>query len=321
MRAIICKEFGAIEDVVFGELTDPKVAEDEVLIKVAFCGVNFPDTLIVQGKYQFSPSRPFAPGGEVSGEVIEVGINVKNIKKGDRVLAAMGWGGFSALAVAKSSNVFKIPAGVPLDKAAALLETYATAYYALRNRGCLEKGETLVVLGAAGGTGSAAVQIGVQLGARVIACVSSEEKVSFCKENGAHEVVNYVTSDLKNELKTLGGADVVFDPVGGNNSEMAFRALKPNGRHLVVGFASGDMPALPWNLPLLKSASIIGVFWGYFWRNEPLANAKNVEILLYWLEEGKIDPKITKEYALEDGGEALLDIAERRVVGKIVLKV
>lgn len=321
MKAIICNAFGAIEDLSFGDMALPKIEDDEVLIKVKYCGVNFPDTLIVQGKYQFSPSFPFAPGGEVTGELIAVGRNVTSLKSGDQVLAAMGWGGFAEYAVAKAHNTFLVPEGVDMKAAAALLETYATAFYALKDRAMLKSGETLVVLGGAGGTGTAAIQIGIQFGARVIAAVASEEKQQFCLDNGAHQVINYLQEDLKAELKTLGGADVIFDPVGGDHAENAFRSLNPNGRYLVVGFASGKIPQLPWNLPLLKSASIIGVFWGHFWRNYPVENARNVKILLKWLKAEKIEPKVTKTLPLASGVEALQDLVQRKVKGKIVLSV
>ncbi|MEP4532012.1 MAG: NADPH:quinone oxidoreductase family protein [Cyclobacteriaceae bacterium] len=321
MKAIVCKSFGSILNLQFSDMDKPIPAKDEVLIKVDYCGVNFPDTLIVEGKYQFQPEFPFAPGGEVTGEVVGMGVDVSDLKQGDMVLAAMGWGGFAEYAVAKASNAFAIPHGVDHKEAAALLETYATAIYGLHNRANLQKAETLCVLGAAGGTGTAAVQLGKLLGARVIACVSSEEKARFAKANGADEVIDYTKDDLKSSLKDLGGCDVVFDPVGGENAEKAFRGLKPNGRHLVVGFASGNIPKLPWNLPLLKSASIVGVFWGHFWRNNAAENRKNVAQLLQWLAEGKIKPNITQEYKLEAGAQALLCIAERRVKGKIVLEV
>ncbi len=321
MKAIICDSFGEIENLRFDELPNPVCGDDEVLIRVAYCGVNFPDTLIVQGKYQFSPSFPFVPGGEVSGEVEATGINVTKFKKGHKVLAAMGWGGFGELAVAKASNTFLIPAEGSQSASAALLETYATAIYALKDRGQLRSGETLVVLGAAGGTGTAAVQLGKQFGARVVACVSNEEKARFCLENGADTVVNYSQVDLKTSLKNLGQIDVIFDPVGGDMSEAAFRSLSPNGRHLVVGFASGKIPALSWNLPLLKSASVVGVFWGHFWRNFSKENAQNVKLLLKWLAEEKINPRVTKTYSLSEGKEALLDISNRKVIGKIVLEV
>ncbi|MEO9476103.1 MAG: NADPH:quinone oxidoreductase family protein [Cyclobacteriaceae bacterium] len=321
MKAIVCNSFGSIRNLQFSDMDKPIPAKDEVLIKVDYCGVNFPDTLIVQGKYQFQPEFPFAPGGEVTGTVVTAGSDVSHFKEGDVVLAAMGWGGFAEYAVAKASNTFVIPHGVEHKAAAALLETYATAIYALIDRGGLQEAETLAVLGAAGGTGTAAVQLGKQLGARVIACVSTEEKAKFAKANGADEVIDYTSDDLKRSLKDLGGCDVVFDPVGGENAEKAFRGLKPNGRHLVVGFASGNIPRLPWNLPLLKSASIVGVFWGHFWRNRAEENEKNVRQLLQWLAEGKIKPHITQEFRLEEAVQGLVDIAERRVKGKIILKV
>ncbi|MFY0601818.1 MAG: NADPH:quinone oxidoreductase family protein [Cyclobacteriaceae bacterium] len=321
MKAIICNSFGNIDNLKFGEIPTPSICDDEVLIKVSYCGVNFPDTLIVQGKYQFQPDFPFAPGGEVSGTVAALGSKVKNLRIGDEVLAAMGWGGFAEYAVAKHTNTFKIPEGVEQKEASALLETYATAMYALKDRALLQEGETLAVLGGAGGTGTAAIQIANQLEVRTIAVVSTDEKATFCIENGASHAINYHSVDLKAELKSLGGADVIFDPVGGTNSELAFRSLKANGRHLVVGFASGKIPSLPWNLPLLKSASIVGVFWGHFWRNHPNENASNVHLLLDWLKQGKIKPSITKTLFLENGVEALQDIANRKVKGKIVLKV
>lgn len=321
MKAIVCRSFDSIEKLEAGEMPVPQIAPDEVLIKVDYCGVNFPDTLIVQGKYQFKPEFPFVPGGEVSGEIIDCGVDVHVFEKGDKVIAAMGWGGFAEFAVAKSTNTYKVPANVNQMESAALLETYATALHALKDRGNLKAGETLVVLGAAGGTGTAAIQIGLTLGARVIAAVSSEEKVEFCLENGAELAINYNKQDLKSELKALRGADVIFDPVGGRNAELAFRSLKPNGRHLVIGFASGGIPSLPWNLPLLKSAAIVGVFWGHFWRNFPKENATNVELLLKWLSEGEIKPTITKTIPLRNGVSALLDIVNRKVKGKIVLEV
>lgn len=321
MKGLVCNSFGSINDLTFNEIGMPTISSDEVLIEVHFCGVNFPDTLIVQGKYQFSPAFPFCPGGEVSGTIVAVGSQVTNFTKGDKVLAAMGWGGFAEFAVSKASNTYKIPFDVPLEEAAALLETYSTALYALKDRGNLKAGETLLVLGGAGGTGTAAIQIAKQFGASVIAAVSNNEKTEFCKVNGADTVINYKNQDLKNEIKSLGGADVVFDPVGGDHAEKAFRSLNPNGRHLVVGFASGHIPNLSWNLPLLKSASIVGVFWGHFWRNYPVENASNVDMLFNWLINDKIKPIITKTISLKNGVEALQDIAERRAKGKIILAV
>lgn len=319
MQAILCKSFGLPENLVFEDVPIPKIRENEILIKVGYCGVNFPDTLIIQGKYQFRPEFPFSPGGEVSGEIVQVGAQVQRFKKGDKVLAAMGWGGFSEYAVAKASNTFLVPEEVSLDRAAVLLETYATVIHALKDRADLKPGETLVVLGAGGGTGTAAVQLGHLFGANVVAVASSEEKRAFAKSNGAHHTLDTIP-DLKEVLKHMGGVDVVFDPVGGDLTERAFRAINPGGRHLVVGFASGDIPALPFNLPLLKSASIVGVFWGHFWRMKPKENRRNVSMLLKWLSNKKINPNVTKAYDLKDGDKALQDMMERRVKGKVVLK-
>ena len=319
MKALYCSSYGKIEDLIYGEISDPEVASDEVLIRVQYSGVNFPDTLIVAGKYQFRPGLPFAPGGEVAGIVEKVGSEVKEFNEGDRVIAAMGWGGFSEYAIAKSSNTYAFPEDGDIRKGAVLLETYGTALYGLKNRGALGKDETLLVLGASGGTGQAAIQVGKALGAKIIAIASNEDKRELAKRNGADIVLGYGTT-LKNQLKEMGGVDVIFDPVGGETSEQVFRALHPGGRHLVVGFASGKIPQVSWNLPLLKSAAIIGVFWGYFWRNQPLENRENIHQLIKWLMKGVIDPYISKEFDLKDGKLALKEIVNREVKGKIVLK-
>ena len=320
MKALVCHEYGHINNLRFEETETPSISADEVLIKVSFCGVNFPDTLIVEGKYQFRPELPFVPGGEVSGVVEQVGNDVSDLKPGDLVIAAMGWGGFGEFAVAKGQNAFKIGSTQDLKYGSVLLETYGTAIHALKDRAHLRQGETLAVLGAAGGTGTAAVQLGKVMGATVIAIAGDKEKLAFAKQAGADHLIDYMSGDLKEELKKLGGADVIFDPVGGEASEAAFRALKPGGRHLVVGFASGEIPQLPWNLPLLKSASIVGVFWGHFWRNQPDKNRQNVQELLQWLDQKAITPMITKEFDLDQGVEALKMIKERKVKGKVVLK-
>ncbi|MEQ9217192.1 MAG: NADPH:quinone oxidoreductase family protein [Cyclobacteriaceae bacterium] len=320
MKALVCHEFGPINHLRFGEMKTPAITSEEVLIKVSYCGVNFPDTLIVEGKYQFKPGLPFVPGGEVSGVVEQVGDQVKGIAPGDKVIAAMGWGGFAEFAVAKAHNTFHFHSEADIKKGSVILETYGTAIHALIDRARLSKGEVLVVLGAAGGTGTAAVQLGKVLGATVVAVAGSEDKLAFAKDAGADHLINYQKTDLKESLKDLGGVDIVFDPVGGSASEAAFRALKPGGRHLVVGFASGKIPNLPWNLPLLKSASIVGVFWGHFWRNQPDANRKNIEQLLKWLNQNEIDPRITKTFKLSEGVEALNMLKERKALGKIVLR-
>ncbi len=319
MKALYCSSYGKIEDLTYGEISNPEVAPDEVMIQVRYSGVNFPDTLIVEGKYQFKPDLPFAPGGEVAGTIERVGAEVKELKKGDTVIAAMGWGGFSEYAVAKASNTYVFPESGNLKKGAVLLETYGTALYGLKNRGALDKGETLLVLGASGGTGQAAIQIGKVLGAKIIAIASSEGKRALAKENGADIVLGY-DKTLKAQLKELGGVDVIFDPVGGEVSEQVFRSLRPGGRHLVVGFASGKIPQISWNLPLLKSAAIIGVFWGHFWRNQPMQNRENIYQLIAWLSKGAINPYISKEFDLKDGKLALKQIMNREAKGKIILQ-
>ncbi|XOV94037.1 MAG: NADPH:quinone oxidoreductase family protein [Bacteroidota bacterium] len=321
MKALICRHYGSITSLVFEDTSIPRIGDDEVLIEVSYAGVNFPDVLIVEGKYQFKPELPFVPGGEVSGKVIATGHDVKSLKVGDIVATAMGWGGFAQFVAAKASNTFKLPSEDYLREGAVVLETYGTAIHALVDRAQLQEGETLAVLGASGGTGIAAIQIGKVLGAKVIAIASTKEKLMFARDSGADHQINYVQDDLKEELKSLGGVDVIFDPVGGSASEPAFRSLNPFGRHLVVGFASGEIPKMPWHLPLLKSASIVGVFWGQFWRNYPERNRKNIEQVFDWIDEGKLKPKITREFTLSDGIKALKELKERKVTGKIVLKV
>ena len=320
MKALVCQEYGHINNLRSEEIEIPSISADEVLIKVSYCGVNFPDTLIVEGKYQFKPVLPFVPGGEVSGVVEQVGESVRDIRSGDMVIAAMGWGGFAEYAIAKAQNTFRVSAYEDLKKGSVLLETYGTAIHALKDRALLQQGETLAVLGAAGGTGTAAVQLGKAMGISVIAVAGGKEKLEFARQAGADHLIDYTSGDLKEELKKLGGADVIFDPVGGEASEAAFRALRPGGRHLVVGFASGRIPQLPWNLPLLKSASIVGVFWGHYWRNQPEKNRQNIQELLQWLDQKEITPTITKELDLNQGVEALKMIKERKVKGKVVLK-
>lgn len=321
MKAIVCNTPGKIDDLAYAELSMPEIGEDEVLIKVQYAGVNYPDILISEGRYQFKPERPFSPGGEAAGVVIEIGKNVGYFAKGDRVLCAMGWGGFAEYVVAKAINTFHVPEKVKMSDAAVLLETYATALYALKDRAHLVNGERLVVLGASGGTGTAAVQLGKLFEAEVVAITSSDEKGEHALNQGADVSLNLNKLEVKSKVKALGGADVIFDPVGGAVSEQLFRAINPLGRHLVVGFASGEIPTLPWNLPLLKSASITGVFWGWFWRNQPIENRRNVTMLLKWLEQKKITPSLFQEYSLSNAVLALKDLKERRVQGKIVLRV
>ncbi|WP_421895926.1 NADPH:quinone oxidoreductase family protein [Marinoscillum sp.] len=319
-KSILVNQFSTSFDLTFEEIDFPRFGQDEVMIKTAFCGVNYPDVLIAQGKYQFQPDLPFSPGQEVSGEVVAVGTWVDHVQVGDRVMASMGWGGFTELAVAKGSNTYPIPPDLSMKDASVILESYATALYALKDRAMMKPGETLLVLGASGGTGTAAVQLGRVFGSKVIAVASTEEKRAFCLKNGAHQVMA-PGEELKEQIKQLGGVDVIFDPVGGAQAEMVFRTLKPGGRHLVVGFASGEVPAIPFNLPLLKSAAIVGVFWGAFWRNAPADNRRNVLMLLRWFSEGKLTVNVTKTYQLAEAKTALEDLLNRRVSGKIVLEV
>lgn len=319
MKAILCQSF-THGQLTYADVTVPEPAADEVLIKVHYCGVNFPDTLIIKGKYQFKPALPFSPGQEVSGIVEQIGDSIKHVKVGDRVLASMTWGGMAEYAVAKPQNIYKLPVELGMQSAACMLETYATAFHALKDRAGLKAGEHLVVLGAAGGTGTAAVQLGRLFGAKVTAVASTEEKRKFAMSKGASEALSPEVDDIKSRLKAAGGTNVIFDPVGGELAETTFRTLNPGGRHLVVGFASGQIPSIPFNLPLLKSAAIVGVFWGGFWRNFPKENRRNVALLLKWFSEKKLDVGITKTYSLSEAARAINDLTSREVIGKIVLK-
>lgn len=323
MRAVLVEKLGKIEDLIIGDHVLREMSEDEVLIKVAYAGVNFPDILIAQGRYQFQPDLPFSPGGEVAGVVLKVGNNVNHLSVGDRVVAGTGWGGFAEEAIALGSNTFKLPNEVTNESAAATLMTFGTVIHALKDRAQLGKGESLAVLGAAGGVGSAAIQVGKVMGATVIACAFGEEKLKYCAELGADFTLDYAKEKINEKLKELTGGkgvDVIFDPVGADLSEPSFRAIARGGRHLVVGFAAGQVPAIPWNLPLLKSASIVGVFWGGFFRNEPEANARNILLLLDWLKEGKVQPTIDAVMSLNDVKDALQKLVNRDVKGKLLLR-
>ncbi|MFC3879946.1 NADPH:quinone oxidoreductase family protein [Algoriphagus namhaensis] len=322
MKAIICEEFGPPENLKFGELPDPKPGKDQVLIAVEACGVNFPDFLIVQNKYQFKPELPFSPGGEVAGRVIRVGENVTEFVEGQQVLALCGWGGFAEQVVVDVDRVFSLPPGLSAEVAATTLYTYGTSFHALKDRAKLEEGETLLVLGAAGGVGLAAVELGRLMGAKVIAAASSEEKLALCKEKGAHEVINYSKEDLKTRIKELTGgkgANVIYDPVGGIYTESALRGIAWKGRYLIVGFANGEIPKIPMNLPLLKGCSIQGVFWGQFSKLEPKQSFENIGQLVKWILQGKIKQHISRRYSLEDSSEALKDLEQRRMLGKGVV--
>jgi NADPH2:quinone reductase len=324
MKALLCKQHGEPETLVVEELPPPAIQDDEVLVRVHAAGVNFPDTLIIRNLYQFKPPLPFVPGGELAGVVESVGADVKDVKPGDRVAAVIGWGAFAEYVVVPAAKLIRLPPNLDFETAASMGMTYGTSYHALVDRGALNAGETLLVLGAAGGVGLAAVEIGKALGARVIAAASSAEKLAICREHGADELINYSQEDLKERLKGLTdgkGVDVVYDPVGGPYSEVALRNTAWRGRFLVVGFAHGEIPKLPANLPLLKGCSIVGVFWGEHARREPELNARNFETLLAWQREGKIRPHIAQRFPLERGGEAIRALMSRTVVGKVVINV
>jgi NADPH2:quinone reductase len=324
MKAVLCKQFGPPEALVFQELPSPRPGDGEVVITVKAASVNFPDVLIIQNKYQFKPPLPFSPGSELAGVVKEVGAGVHGWRAGDKVMAFTTYGAFAEEVRTEVGRLLKIPEGMSFTEAAAFVLTYGTTDHALRDRGALAAGETLLVLGAAGGVGLAAVEVGKALGARVIACASSDDKLAVCRSHGADATINYASEDLRERIKALTGghgADVIYDPVGGPYSEPAFRSIAWRGRHLVVGFAAGDIPKLPLNLPLLKGASVVGVFWGDFARREPARFAESVKQLTKWYGAGLLKPHVSETYPLEKASEALKRMAARQVKGKVVLTV
>lgn len=324
MKAVLCKAYGPPESLVVEEVASPRPEKGQVVISVKACGVNFPDTLIIQGKYQFKPAMPFSPGGEVAGVVKEIGEGVKGVNVGDRVIAFTGWGGFATEVATEAAKLIPLPPRMDFATASAFVMVYGTSHYALKNRGRLKEGETLLVLGAAGGVGLAAVEIGKALGARVIAAASNDEKLETCKQHGADDGINYATEDLRERIKTLTqgkGVDVVFDPVGSDYSEAALRSMAWEGRFLVIGFAAGDIPRIPLNLTLLKGCSIVGVFWGSFTAREPRRNQEYLQELLAWYEEGKIRPLVSATYPLHRAADALNAMMQRQVKGKAVLLV
>jgi NADPH2:quinone reductase len=322
MKAVLCKEWGLPGKLVVEDVPSPKPAAGQVLVSVKACGVNFPDTLIIQGKYQFKPEMPFSPGGEVAGVVKQVGENVTRVKAGDRVIAFNTWGGFAEEMVVDADRTIPMPAPMDFVPASAFVLTYGTSYHALKDRADIKAGESLLVLGAAGGVGLAAIQLGKAMGARVIAAASSDAKLQVCKDNGADELINYGSEDLRARVKAITagkGIDVVYDPVGGPYSEPALRDMAWKGRFLVVGFAAGDIPKVPLNLTLLKGCSIVGVFWGAFTKNEPDRNRENNWELMAMYAAGKIKPHIHATYPLERAAEALNEVLNKRVTGKVVL--
>jgi NADPH2:quinone reductase len=322
MKAIVCKAWGLPDTLTVEDLPDLEAAPGQVVIDVKAAAVNFPDVLIIQGKYQYKPELPFTPGNEVAGVVHAVGDGVSAFKPGDRVIAFSAHGGFAEQLTVPAHALMPMPPGMDFDTAAAITLTYGTSHHAVVDRAALQAGETMLVLGAAGGVGLAAIEIGKALGARVIAAASSDEKLAVCKAHGADVLINYSTEDLRAAVKAATGGkgpDVVYDPVGGDYTEAAFRAIAWRGRYLVVGFANGEIPKLPLNLALLKGASLVGVFWGEFAKREPQANLAGMRQLLGWLAEGKIKPHISARYALADTAKALNDMAARKVTGKVVI--
>jgi NADPH:quinone reductase len=329
VRALLSNEPGGPETLDLREVPDPEPGPNELLVRVRACALNFPDVLIIEDKYQLKPSRPFAPGGEIAGEVVAVGEGVSGWSAGDRLIAATGFGGLAEQVVLPAARAIPLSAERSFEQGSALLMTYATAIHALVDRGRLQSGQTLLVLGAAGGVGIAAVEIGKALGARVIAAVSSEQKAEVARNAGADSAIIYPAGPFdKDGLKALSGlfkdavgsagANVILDPVGGDYSEAALRSIVWEGRFLVVGFPAG-IPRLPLNLPLLKSCDVCGVFWGAFAARDPQANAAHVEQLFRWWDEGMIAPKISATYPLERAGEAIAALRDRRTVGKLVV--
>ncbi len=322
MKAVLCKEYGPPESLVVEELPSPPLEPGQVRLRVRACGVNFPDTLIIENKYQFKPPLPFVPGGEAAGEVIEVASGVSTVSVGDRVIAMVLCGGYADELVADVSRVMPIPEGMDDATAAGFTMVYGTSHYALKQRAELRPGETLLVLGAAGGVGLAAVELGKLMGARVIAAAGSADKLQLCKEYGADELIDYSKESLKDRTRELTGgigADVIYDPVGGDLFDQAIRAINWKGRMLIVGFASGRIPELPVNLALLKGCQVVGVFWGAFTAREPEVNAANLAELGRWFSEGKIRPHVSASYPLEQAPQALRAILDRKAKGKIVL--
>ena len=322
MHAWLCENPVGVDALVWKELPTPEPKADEVRVAIRAASLNFPDLLIVQNKYQMKPPLPFVPGSEYAGVVDAVGDGVTHVKAGDAVAAFSGTGGFATHAIAQAGQVMPLPPGFAFEDASAFVLTYATTHHALLDRAALKAGETVLVLGAAGGVGTAAIQIAKAVGARVIAAASSDAKCALCRELGAEATINYTTANLREEIKRLTdgkGPDVVYDPVGGDLAEPVFRSIAWRGRYLVIGFAQGGIPALPWNLALLKGASIVGVFWGDFARREPQANAKALAELAQWYAQGKVKPVIDQRLPMVELPKAFAIMGSRNVRGKLVM--
>jgi NADPH2:quinone reductase len=324
MKALVCEHFGPPEELVFTDVAMPEPKEGEILIEAEFCGLNFPDSLIIQNKYQMKPPLPFSPGGEVAGKIVKLGPGVQNFRVGDRVAALTGWGAFAEFVLASAAQTTIVPESMDLETASAFTLAYGTSHHALVQRAQIRAGERILVLGAAGGVGLAAVEIAKALGAHVIAAASTAEKLKLARAHGADELVNYTIDDFKTTMKALTGGrgvDVVFDPVGDSLADPAFRSIGWGGRYLVIGFAGGQIPSLPLNLPLVKGASIVGVFWGDFVARSPELHAQNMAELYAWHASGKLKPLVSARFKLAQGGNAIRWMMERKAVGKIVVEI
>jgi NADPH2:quinone reductase len=324
LKALLCKQFGPPESLVLEDVASPVPGAGEVVVSIKAASVNFPDVLIIQNKYQFKPPLPFSPGSELAGVVKAVGAGVTNVKPGDKVIAFTTYGAFAEEVKTEASRLLPMPAGMSFEEAASFILTYGTTDHALRDRAQLKAGETLLVLGAAGGVGVSAIEIGKALGARVIACASSPEKLEVCRQHGADETINYASEDLRERIKALTdgkGVDVIYDAVGGAYSEPAFRSIAWRGRHLVIGFAAGDIPKLPLNLALLKGASVVGVFWGDYTRREPKSFAESARQLARWYKEGRLKPHVSATFPLAKAADAMNLLASRKAKGKVVVTI
>jgi NADPH2:quinone reductase len=323
MKALLCSRAGTPDDLTIGDLPDPVAGPGEAVVRVEAAALNFFDLLIVAGKYQYKPEFPFSPGAEYAGSIESLGPGAGGFAVGDRVIGYARYGAARQKLAVNTGRLTKIPPGLDADRAAGLIVTYGTSYYALKDRANLKQGEILAVLGASGGVGLAAVELGKVMGARVIACASSDEKLEFAREHGADHGLNYASGDLRDGLRKLGGdhgIDVVYDPIGDKYAEPALRSLAWYGRYLVVGFAAGEIPKLPLNLVLLKSCDVRGVFWGSWTEREPAAHRANMADLVRWCAEGKLSAHVHAVYPLADAAKALNDIAARKVMGKVVLR-
>ncbi|MEL6918682.1 MAG: NADPH:quinone oxidoreductase family protein [Bacteroidota bacterium] len=322
MKAIVCEQFGPPSSLALQEVESLKPGAKEILVTVKACGVNFPDTLIIQGLYQFKPKLPFTPGSDIAGVVKEIGEDVSHLKVGDHVFGFVMNGGFAEEVIVPANTCFRKPPQMDFPVAASFMMAYGTSYHALKDRGLLKEGETLLVLGASGGVGLAAVELGKLMGAKVIAAASSKDKLELCRQYGADELINYSEENLKERIKALTdgkGVDVVYDPVGGDYSEAALRGMAWEGRYLVVGFAAGNIPKIPLNLPLLKGCAIVGVFWGSFAMKTPKQHMENTMQLMKWYAQERLKPHIHKIYPLDQAPMALDEMMQRKVKGKVVI--